>query len=75
MPTTVRLMDVCTQTNIVIHKYFVPYINRKFSIKPMSKMFGAAFIRDWKKQMEPLCKVHSLCMEQSHRSPIKWQPE
>ncbi len=48
------LIDTNAQSSIILHDYFVPYINRTKSIQTIGKMFRTKEVNDRKKKMEPL---------------------
>jgi len=52
------LVDAMAQSDIVLHEYFVPYINRTKSVQKISDMFRKKDVLEWKKKMEPLREVH-----------------
>ena len=53
------LVDTKAQTDILIHKYFVPFINRAKSIKMVEDIFAKSEQVKWKKEMEHLHEVHT----------------
>ncbi len=52
------MVDVCAQTDVILHKFFVPFIDRTQSIKKITDIFKKKDVNDWKKKMEPLREVH-----------------
>ena len=52
------LVDCKLQSDIIVHPYFVPFINRKQSIQPIDKIFQASVVNKWKKKIEPARPVH-----------------
>ncbi len=58
-----NLIDVKVQTNIIINKMFVSFINRSASIQTVDAIFSATQQNDWRKELEPERLVHSPWVE------------
>ena len=69
------LVDAKAQSDIILHQFFVPYINKGFSIQPITDIFTKTETREWKKEMEPIRPVHSPWVEITRERNIKWEPE
>ena len=67
------LVDVKAQTDVVLHKDFVKFINRKESIRTMDVMLSKREQSDLKKEMEPLRPVHEPWVELDENSEA-WEP-
>ena len=46
-----NLIDMKAQTDILIYKMFVPFINRTASIQTVDTIFSATQQKDWRKQL------------------------
>ena len=53
------LVDAKAQSDIVLHPFFVPYINKGVSIQLITDIFTKTQTREWKKEMKPIRPVHS----------------
>ena len=69
------LVDLTTQTDIILHPSFIPWINHTDSIRTTDKIFADAVTREWKKKMEPLREVNAQWLEQTEDSQIQWKPD
>ena len=52
------LVDAKGQSNIILHPWFVPYLNKGASIADITEIFTKTEIREWKKEMESIRPVH-----------------
>ena len=68
------LVDVKAQTDILINKMFVPFINRTASIQTVHAIFSATQQKDWRKELEPERPVHSPWIEQTKENNFEWTP-
>ena len=62
------------QTDILLNKHFVPFINRAESIKKIDKIFAGKLTREWKKALGPLREIHVPWKEQTKEDQIRWVP-
>ena len=69
------LVDVKAQTDILSHEYFVPFINRSQSIKPVEEIFSKTQQNEWRKEMEPTRPVHDPWQEQTIDCSVEWSPD
>ena len=69
------LVDTKAQTDIVIHPYFVPFVNRSASVKEIADIFTATQQNEWKKKMEPTRPVHEPWVEITKDNNFSWEPE
>lgn len=68
------LVDTKAQTDIFIHEYFVPFINRVASVKKIADIFTATQQNEWRKLMEPTRPVHKPWVEITKDNNITWEP-
>ena len=68
------LVDVKAQTDILINKMFVPFINRTASIQTVDTIFSATQQKDWRTELEPERPVHSPWIEQTKENNFEWTP-
>jgi hypothetical protein len=68
------LVDVKAQTDILINKMFVPFINRTASIQFVDAIFSATQQKDWRKEQELEQPVHSLWVEKMKENNFEWTP-
>ncbi len=68
------LIDVKAQTDIIINKMFVSFINRSASIQTLDAIFSAAQQIDWRKELEPEGPVHSPWVELKKENNFEWTP-
>ncbi len=66
------LIDSKAQTDIFVHKHFVPFIDRACTVQPIDAIFSSTQQNKWKKTMEPDCPVHHPWIEQSTTSNFEW---
>ena len=52
------LVDASAQVDIVLHKSFVPFINRTEAFAPIENIFGANQLRELKRELELIRPVH-----------------
>ena len=69
------LVDVKAQTDVFVHKHFVPFINRGPSIQPIDAIFTATEQKAMKRDMEPTRPVHEPWEEMNESSDIQWEPK
>ena len=68
------LIDVKAQTDIILHKSFVPFINRSSSMQKITDIFTATQQNQWKRDMEPIRPVHAPWREQTRGDSVTWSP-
>ena len=68
------LVDVRAQTDILLHKFFVPFINRTPSIQPIDLIFSKTQQNQMKRDMEPIRPVHPPWQELSAEDDVVWHP-
>ena len=69
------LVDCKIQSDIVIHPYFVKFMNRKASIQLITKIFQTSQMNEWRRRMEPQRPVHGDWIELNQDNDhIKWTP-
>jgi hypothetical protein len=68
------LADCQAQSIILMHKSFIPFINRKASIAPITQIFKAKEVAQWKRAMEPILPVHSPWIELTDDVNFAWEP-
>ena len=68
------LVDTRAQTDIVIHPYFVPFIDMSASVKEIADIFTATQQNEWKKKMEPIRPVHEPWVEITKDNNFSWEP-
>ncbi len=68
------LVDVKVQTDILINKMLVGFINRTTSIQTVDAIFSSTQKNDWRKEMEPEQPVHSTWVEQTKENNFEWTP-
>ena len=66
------LVDVKAQTDILVHPYFVPFIDWSISIKLISEIFTKTEQNNMKKNMEPTRPVHRPWHNESN--DVTWAP-
>lgn len=69
------LVDSIGQTDIIIHKDVIPFINRKQTIQLISDIFSKKQQDEWKKLSEPIRPVHEPWMEQTEDNNVTWEPD
>jgi hypothetical protein len=69
------LVDIKAQTDILLDKMFVGFINRTTSIQTMDAIFSTTQKNNWKKEMEPEQSVHSPWGEQTKENNFEWTPQ
>ena len=52
------LVDAKAQSDIILHPWFVPYLNKAASIVDITDIFTKTEVREWKKEMESIRPVH-----------------
>ena len=57
------LIDTKAQTDIFVHKHFVPFINQTYSVQPIDAIFSATQPNRWKKTMVPDQPAHNPWIE------------
>jgi hypothetical protein len=68
------LVDVKAQTDILISRGYVPFINRLASIQNVDAIFSATQQKDWRKELKPFQPVHSPWVEQTKENNFEWRP-
>jgi hypothetical protein len=68
------LVDASAQMDIVLHKSFVPFINRTEAFAPIENIFGANQLRELKRELEPIRPVHQPWQELTADSTFEWAP-
>ncbi len=68
------LNDAKAQTDIMIHKDVIPFINRTNTIKLITDIFSKKQQDDWKKKMEPNLPLHDPWRDQKKDNDVKWTP-
>jgi hypothetical protein len=68
------LVDSKDQTNIFLHKNFVPFIDCTHTVQPIDAIFSSTQQNKWKKMMEPEQPVHHPWIELSKTSNFVWSP-
>ena len=68
------LVDTRAQTDLLLHRYFVPFIDRTDSFTTIDKVFKARDLSDMKKKLEPLRPVHKPWIELTAESTLNWEP-
>ena len=69
------LVDVKAQTDIVTHPSFVPFLNRKESIRLVSDIFSSTKRVKMAKKLEPTHPVHQPWEELDKGSTFQWKPD
>jgi hypothetical protein len=71
------LMDTKAQSTIIMHEFFMPFINRLQSVKLITQLFNTTTINDWKKQMEPAIvrPVPWVELTDDNDNNITWEPQ
>ena len=69
------LVDTKAQTDIIIHPYFMSFIDRLASVKENIDIFTATQQNEWKTKMELVCPVHEPWMEITKDNNFTWEPE
>ena len=68
------MVDVKVQGDIILHPYFVPWINKKYTLQVIEDIFSATQKRDMLKKMEPIRPVHKPWIELTEDDGIQWKP-
>lgn len=71
------LVDATAQTDIIIHIYFQPFVDRSQSIRTIDALFSARAQAEMRKKMEPLRNVHKPWKELKQDEDVRdfsWQP-
>ena len=68
------LVDVKAQTDILVHPFFVPFIDRSASIKLISEIFTKTQQNHMRKNMEPTRPVHRPWQEIDGSKDVTWTP-
>ena len=68
------LIDAKVQTDIFIHKYVGPFIDRKHTVQQIDAVFTATQQNEWKKTMEPDRPVHHPWVEQTASTNFELSP-
>ena len=68
------LVDTKAQTDIIIHPYFMSFIDRLASVKENIDIFTATQQNEWKTKMELVCPVHEPWMEITKDNNFTWEP-
>jgi hypothetical protein len=68
------LVDTKAQTDIFVHEYFAPFIDRSHTVQTIDAIFSAMQQNEWKKTMEPKRPVHHPWIEQTTTSNLTWSP-
>ena len=68
------LVNGKAQTDILISRGYVPFINRSASIQNVDAIFSATQQKDWRKELEPFRPVHSPWVEQTKENNFEWRP-
>jgi hypothetical protein len=68
------LADCQAQSNIIMHESFIPFINRKASIVPVTQIFKAKDVTQWKRTIEPIRPVHHPWLELTEDQYVEWEP-
>ena len=53
------LVNARAQTDLIIHKAFIPFLDRTESLAPIEKIFGANQLRKMQRDMEPIRPFHT----------------
>jgi hypothetical protein len=68
------LNDCIAQTSIMLHEYFVPFVNRNQRIDHIDRIFKSKDVAAWKRNMEPVRPVHDPWMELNEDFNVEWEP-
>ena len=68
------MVDVRAQTDLLLHPYFVPYLDRTDSFCSVDDIFGKNQLSEMRRQLEPSRPVHAPWNEQKAEENIEWQP-
>ena len=53
------MVDVRAQSDLVLHKYFVPFLDRTNTFCSVDNIFGKNKLSQLKHGLEPICPVHA----------------
>jgi len=68
------LVDVGAQSDIILHKYFIPYLDRTDAICTVENIFGKNKLSEMKRDLEPIRPVHEPWTEQTEDTNVEWIP-
>ena len=68
------MVDTKAQTDIIINKIFISFINSSSPVQLISGIFSKNLQNKWRKDMDTIRKVHAPWKEPKRYVNIKWQP-
>ena len=68
------MVDVRAQFDLLLHEYFVPYLDRTDTICTVDNIFGKNKMNEMKRELKPIRPVHAPWSEQTIENNIEWSP-
>ena len=68
------MVDARAQSDLLLHPYFVPYLDRTDLFYSVDDIFGKNQLSEMKRQLEPVRPVYAPRKEQKANDSIEWQP-
>ena len=68
------MVDARAQSDLLLHPYFVPYLDRTDSFCSVDDIFGKNQLSEMRRQLEPVRPVHAPWKEQKVDDNIEWRP-
>ena len=67
------LVDARARSDLLLHSFFVPYLDRTNSFCSVDDIFGKNQLSEMKRQLEPIRPVHAPWIEQTAEDNIEWE--